>query len=130
MQNVSQRTFVCLVVHVELAIAGTYFHVFIVVSFTCLLHIVSECLTAAKTRHIILRKSGTLFIDEDFQSFYVSFFFNLLLLMNLLGLHFAFSSVRIASNPPFKLNVFLFLIEYHWLTINRSCCFLFLSGKS
>jgi hypothetical protein len=45
-------------------------------------------------------------------------------------LHFAFSSIRIAANPPFKLNVFLFLIKDHWLSINCVYCFLFLSGKS
>ena len=130
MQNIPQSTFICLVVHVELTIACAYFHVFIIVCFCCLLHIVSECSAAAKTWHIILRESGTLFIDKDFQSFDVPVFFDLLLLVNFLGLHFAFSSIRIAANPPFKLNVFLFLIKDHWLSINCVCCFLFLSGKS
>jgi len=129
MQNVSQSTFVCLVVHVELAIASTDFHVFIVVHFRSLLKIVSECSTAAETWHIILREPGTLFIYKNFQSFDIPVFFNLLLIVNFLGLHFAFSSVRIATNPPFELDIFLFFIEDHWLPVYRGC-FLFLSSQS
>lgn len=55
MQNISQRSFICLVVHVELAITSTDFHVFIVICFCCLLQVVSQCSTAAQTRHSILR---------------------------------------------------------------------------